>query len=192
MTRSGAAKVGGLIGAWVGAALLLLTHPMSAFLDDSYPTGATVGYAARYIALGAIAGILVHLLVAHRRVVPAGLGLLAVAMAAAIPPALPTATPDDRRRATALAIHDAEARRVAEMRASAIDGCDDGTLRQLRRTPRAEDLHGDDDCACFVDAVLSSPEDDQTQLLTMVSMGLPIRISRSAQAAADACADTEP
>jgi hypothetical protein len=81
--RGATALIGALVGAAVGGALLVLTHPTAAYTDDAFRQGASVGYVIRYAILGLVGGLLLRAVRVGRRPGLAGFGL-AVVLAAAI------------------------------------------------------------------------------------------------------------
>jgi hypothetical protein len=148
----------------VGGALLVLTHPTAAYTDDAFRQGASVGYVLRYAILGLVGGLLLRAVRVGRRPGLAGFGLAVVLAAAIIPPALDKDSRSERRRAASTRVEDPEARRAAEFRAGAIDGCVDGTKRQIAGTPQEKTLDTDAYCTCYIDKLLEGPEDDEAQL----------------------------
>ncbi|HVL95043.1 MAG TPA: hypothetical protein VM266_04215 [Solirubrobacteraceae bacterium] len=167
MGARGAAFVGALAGAAAGGLLLVLTQPTAAYTNDAYRSGASFGFVVRYALLGTLAALLVHALRRPGGKLLPALGLAVVLGLAIVPPALDRDSASERRRAAATAVDDPQARRDADMRAGAIDGCVRSTQRELERTPDAPDLDPDAYCTCFIDAVIAGPEDDEAQLRAM-------------------------
>lgn len=187
MQRRNAAMIGAALGAAAGVALLVLTHPTSAYTNDAYRHGQAVGYIVRYAVLGSAAALLLRMLLADSRVWLAAMGLVIVAAAAILPPGLRSTTSDEQRRAAAVAIDNPKERRVAEMRAGAIQGCTEVNLKQLEGTRGAKDLHVDDYCTCFIDSVLSAPQDDEAQMLAMVKMARTGQRTELMRSSVDKC-----
>jgi hypothetical protein len=146
----------------MGGLLLVFTHPTSAYLNDAYRSGASMGFVLRYVALGILAALLIG--VVRRHPVPAGLALAVVLALAIVPPALDTQTKSEQRRSAATAEDDPAERRSADFRAGAIDGCVRRSTRELRGTEQAKTFDADAYCTCFIDAVTAGPLDDEAQL----------------------------
>lgn len=164
MGRGATALAGVLVGVVAGLLLLVLTEPTSAYTNDSYRRGASVGFVLRYASLGLVAALLARALRHGRRPVLAGIGLAVVLTLAIIPPVLDTKSESEKRRAEAVAADDPAGRRAADFRAGAIDGCVDQAEQELQGTPEADDLDADVYCTCFVDAILEGPDRDSAQL----------------------------
>jgi hypothetical protein len=153
---------GAITGLGVGLLLLVLTHPTSAYLNDAFRSGASMGFVLRYVVLGVLAALLIGAL--RRHAVPAGLGLTVVLALAIVPPALDTQTASEQRRAAAVAEDDPVERGSAEFRAGAIDGCVRRSKQELRAIGRSKTVDADAYCTCFIDAVTAGPRDDEAQL----------------------------
>lgn len=167
MGRVAAALVGALSGALVGVVLLVTTHPTSAYLNDAYREGASIGFVARYVTLGVVAALLLGIVRRHR--VLAGIGLAAVLCAAILPPALDDQTESEKRKAEAVAEDDPVERDAAEFRAGLIDGCVTRTRRDLEGTPEEEGLDADAYCTCLIDAVVVGPGRSLDEMQTILS-----------------------
>lgn len=161
--------LGAVAGLIVGVLLLVLTHPTSAYLNDGYRQGASVGFVLRYVALGLIAALLVRALRRGWRQPLAAIGLAAVVAVAVLPPALDRQTESEKRKAAAVAIDDPAKRKEAEVHAGAIDGCVNGTKRRIEGTPQAGKIDIDAYCTCFIGAVTAGPESDTAQLQAMAT-----------------------
>lgn len=154
--RAAAALAGAAGGAVVGVILLVTTHPTSAYTNDAYRGGASIGFVLRYVALGIVAGLLVRVFPRYR--VPAGVALAAVLALAIVPPALDTDSESEKRRAAAVAEDDPDRRQAADFRAGLIDGCVTRVTREMEATPEgASGLDVDKYCTCVVDSVVARP-----------------------------------
>jgi hypothetical protein len=155
MGRALTAVAGAASGAIVGAVLLVTTHPTSAYTNDAYRQGASVGFILRYVALGVAAAFLLR--VVRRYPIPAGIGLAVLLALAILPPTLDTQTESEKRRAAAVAEDDPAKRQAADFRAGVIDGCVTRVRRDLEGTPEADGFDTDHYCTCVVDAVVAKP-----------------------------------
>ena len=154
--RLAAALAGAAGGALAGVILLVTTHPTSAYTNDAYREGASIGFVLRYVALGIVAGLLVRIFPRYR--VPAGVALVAVLALAIIPPALDTESESEKRRAAAVAEDEPDRRQAAEFRAGLIDGCVTRVTRDIKGTPEeAAGFDIDEYCTCVVDSVVARP-----------------------------------
>ena len=156
-----AALIGALVGAAIGFVLLTTTHPTSAYTNDAYREGASVGFVLRYATLGLVAALLIRALQPGRRTVLPALGLVVVAAAATLPVALDDKTASERRRSAATAIEDPAAREAADFRAGAIDGCVESTRKQLAGTPDEGAIDLDRYCTCFIDELFEGRDPRQ-------------------------------
>lgn len=188
MDRSRTATAGAVAGGMTGVALVVLTHPTPAYVTSSYAAGQDAGYVFRYIALGVAAAFLVRLVLQRSWTVPAALGLVALAAAAILPPALDTTTRYEQRRTSAARITDPQVRRDAQARADAIQGCTDSASARLKGVPGMGRFRVDDYCACFIDAVVAGPQDNGTQLEAMATEMRSGHVTERLTSSARACA----
>lgn len=164
MSRRATALAGAVAGAVTGGVLLLLTHPGAEHTNDAYREGLRFGFVLRYLTLGLVGALLARAVARRSRTALAGIALAGVVAAAVLPVALDRESESERRRAAATAIDDPIERRKADFRAGAIDGCVEGTKRQLEGVAEAKRLDVDAYCTCFIESVIRGPGDDQEQL----------------------------
>lgn len=154
--RSATALGGAVAGAVVGLVLLVTTEPTSAYTNDSYRQGASVGFVIRYAVLGLVAAFLVRY-VWRSRPVLAGIALALVLTAAILPPALDEQTASEKRRSEAVAEKDPVKREAAEFRGGMIEGCVNRTRDELEGTPEEDGFDADGYCVCLIDGAIARP-----------------------------------